>query len=115
MDNPKGMRLARTLLNIFVAVAVAMVPISAGVALAGSQDVSMGAHEADCCPHKTPCQKKVDDCGSFACVIKCLGSTAFLASAIGFLSVLSAKTMQAVAYAGLDSNLTAPPLPPPRI
>src|SRR5262245_60752507 len=109
------MHLARTFLNIFVAVAVAMVPISAGVALAGSQVVSVGTQEADCCLHKKPCQKKVDDCASFACVIKCLGSAAFLTSGIGLQPFPPAKPIQAVADAGLDSNPTAPPLPPPRI
>jgi hypothetical protein len=109
------MRLARTVLTVFVALAVAMVPLSAGMAVAKSHDVSMGAHGTDCCPHKKPCEKKADDCDSIACVLKCLGSSAFLASGIVLKSVPPAKPTQALAYAGLDSNPTAPPLPPPRV
>jgi hypothetical protein len=108
------MGFARTVLSVFVALAVVMVPISAGMAVAKSQDVSMGAHNGDCCPHKKSCQKKADGCGSMACVLKCLGSSAFLASGMALKSVPLAKPAQVLAFAGLASNPTAPPLPPPR-
>jgi hypothetical protein len=115
VDKPNAMHLARTVLTVFVALAVAMVPVSAGMAVAKSHDVSMGAHEADCCPHKKPCEKKADDCDSIACVFKRLGSSAFLATGIVLKSVPPAKPTQALAYAALNSNPTAPPLPPPRV
>jgi hypothetical protein len=109
------MRLARTILTVFVAISVAMIPLSAGMAVAKPHDVSFGTHQGDCCPNKKPCEKKADDCGSLACVLKCLGSSVFLASSIVLQSAPGAKPTLVLAYAGLDSNPTAPPLPPPRV
>ena len=88
-----------------------MIPISAGMAVAKSHDVFIGLYEADCCPNEKPCQKKADKCDSIACVLKHLDSSAFLASVIVLKSVPPAKPTQALAYADLDSNLPAPPLP----
>jgi hypothetical protein len=104
----------RALLVVLVAMSVAMLPFAGGMARAMSHDTSLTAPQADCCPHGKPCEK--NDCGSLAgCALKCFNFAGITVS--GVVSKPNAEAVVSPALAGLTphSNLTAPPLPPPRV
>ncbi len=73
----------RPILIAVIALAVALLPMAGGMALAMQHDASLTACQADCCPNGKPCEKKTDGCGSMAgCVLKCFNLTGAVAAQI---------------------------------
>jgi hypothetical protein len=127
------MRIARSILALFVAVALAMLPAAGHVSVAAASadpamtdmsamhhGVAMHHHEAsvdevaDCCPHKHDgSHNAVDDCATMAGCILCVG---FLASAPAELvsPVLLTSATIPFASAPLHSQTGSPPFRPPR-
>jgi hypothetical protein len=110
------MSTARTILIALIALAVALLPMAAGMAVAMPQDASFTAAPADCCPNGKPCEKKTDDCGSVAgCAIKCFNLTG--AVVVPFAAALTPSDLEkpSLALQGFRSMAENPPLPPPRV
>ena len=104
------MALARTVLTIMICLAVAALPASAG--LAGPR--AMGASTSAADNHATPCNKAVDDCGSFgACAIKCFNYIGSIPDPL--IVPVFAKAAPWYLAETLRPIIHVPPLPPPRI
>ncbi len=110
------MSTARTILIALIALAVALLPMAGGMALAMQHDASFAAAPADCCPNGKPCEKKADGCGSVAgCVLKCFNPTGAVAAP--FAAKLTPSDLEKPEFVTQTFHSPAenPPLPPPRI
>jgi hypothetical protein len=119
--------IVRTIVAVVIAIAVAVMPASAGGIAAGrmTQDASSGAvHSAtmsmDCMHHHAPGHrgsKNADDPASFAaCAAKCFNFAGVGAVAPAFAAAPTASRLRAVVVARrVTSNLAAPPFRPPRV
>jgi hypothetical protein len=107
----------RALFVAVVALSVAALPVASGMARAAmTHDASLAAPQTDCCPHHEPCEKKTNDCGSVAgCALKCFNLTGIIVSGAVSKPNAEALARPALLSLGLNSNPTAPPLPPPRV
>jgi hypothetical protein len=109
------MSTARTILIALIALAVALLPMAGGIALA-TPHASLTAPQADCCPNGKPCEKKTDGCGSMAgCVLKCFNLTGTVAAPFAVVVTPSALEKFALITQAFRSPTQNPPLPPPRI
>jgi hypothetical protein len=110
------MSTGRHILIALIALAVALLPVAGGMALALPHDASFAAANADCCPNGKPCEKETDGCGSVAaCVLKCCGLTGAIAAPVAVSLTVSALEKPALALQGFRSPAENPPLPPPRV
>jgi len=108
------MSIGRPLLIALIALAVALLPMAGGMALAMPHDASLTGH-ADCCPHGKPCEKKTDDCGSMAgCALKCFSFSGAMVSDAVVKPSPTADIAPVLDSLSFQSNRTAPLLPPPR-
>jgi hypothetical protein len=112
------MSAGRTILVALIALSLAMLPAASSVAHAKSLEGLISAVPSDCCQHSKPCnhQKTSDGCGSkIGCALKCFNFTGIIVS--GAVSKPNAEALARLALPslGLNSNPTAPPLPPPRV
>jgi hypothetical protein len=106
----------RPILIAVIALAVALLPMAGGMALAMPHDASFAATQADCCPHGKPCEKKTDGCGSVSgCVLKCFSLTVTIAAPVAVSLTASAQEKPALASQSFHSPAENPPLPPPRV
>jgi hypothetical protein len=111
-----AMRLTRAIVVALVALSVAMLPVTGGVAFATPHDTSLTASHTDCCPHGKPCEQKADDCGSVAgCLLKCCGVLASLPAPIKVALPALASEKPTHAPRSFRSPFEYPPLPPPRV
>ena len=109
------MSAGRTILIALIALAVAVLPMAGGIALA-THDASFTAAPADCCPHGKPCEKKTDGCGSVAgCVLKCFNLTGAVAAPFAASVMPSTLEKPALVTQAFRSPTQNPPLPPPRV
>ena len=70
----------RPILIALIALAVALLPMAGGMAVA-TPHAAFTAPQADCCPNGKPCEKKTNGCGSVAgCVLKCFNLTGAVAA-----------------------------------
>src|SRR5262245_50097180 len=118
-------RIARTIMAVLVAIAVAAMPAAAGVmAAAGPKaDASAamahaGDMPADCAHHHAPAdrgQKGSDDGAAMAaCAVHCFTYVGTVVP--GIAMTLTSSRLQPLASAGrIASSLAAPPFRPPRI
>ena len=111
------MTLVRTIFVAVVALSVAALPVASGMARAAmTLNASIAAPKTECCPHHQPCEKKTNDCGSVAgCAQKCFNHTGIIVSGAVSKPNAEAVARPALPSLGLNSNPTAPPLPPPRV
>jgi hypothetical protein len=106
----------RPILIAVIALAVALLPMAGGMALAMPHDASSTAPQADCCPSGKPCEKKTDGCGSMAgCVLKCFNLTVAVAAPFAVSLTLSGLEKPSFDLQGFRSPAENPPLPPPRV
>lgn len=111
-----SMSTGRPILIALIALAVALMPMAGGMALAMPHDASFTAAPSDCCPNGKPCEKKTDGCGSVAaCVLKCCGLTSAIAAPIAVSLTASAAEKPAFALQSFRSPAENPPQPPPRV
>jgi hypothetical protein len=111
-----SMSAGRTILIALIALAVGLLPMAGGMALAMPHDASFAAAPADCCPNGRPCEKKSDGCGSVAgCVLKCFNLIGAVAAP--FADTLTPSTLEqpALIAQAFRSPVENPPLPPPRV
>ena len=110
------MTLVRTIFVAVVALSVAALPITSGMARAAmTHEASLGAPQTECCPHHEPCEKKTNDCGSAAgCAAKCFNFSGTVATPFVVAVNRSALEKTALIVPGLRSSMDNPPLPPPR-
>ena len=65
----------RPILIALIALAVALLPVAGGMAVA-TPHAAFTAPQADCCPNGKPCEKKTNGCGSVSgCALKCFSLT----------------------------------------
>ena len=106
----------RPILIALIALAVALLPVAGGMALAMPHDASFTAPQADCCPNGKPCEKKTDGCGSVAgCVLKCFNLTGAVAAPFAASVTPSTLEKPALVTQAFRSPAENPPLPPPRV
>jgi hypothetical protein len=106
----------RPILIALIALAVALLPMAGGMAVAMPHDASFTAPQADCCPNGKPCEKKTDGCGSISgCVLKCFNLTGAIAAPTAVSLTASAAEKPAFALQSFCSPAENPPLPPPRV
>jgi hypothetical protein len=126
------MNIARTILSLLVAFAVAMLPIAGNAALpeksmdmsamsashvvSGSGDMSASEDMSDCCPHDSiPSDKSMNDCGCMAtCVLSGFGFWTPSSSFALFLLPLS-RFAPLPASTPFHSETGSPPFRPPRV
>jgi hypothetical protein len=120
------MNVGRTILALFVALSVAMLPTAAGAGVSSkspdwadmsmTEDVSMTEDMHDCCPPKAnPCDHAMDDCGSMAgCVLKSFSFAGTSSSVIVFPAT-SVKVIAPLEHNPFSSQTSAPPFRPPRV
>ena len=107
----------RAIVVILIAVSVAMLPISTGMAIAGTAVVSAVATQPGCCDHGQPCKgKNAGGCVSPAgCALKCGSvSAAIVGTALRLSPRPKTGTLPLFAWS-LFSPSYNPPLPPPRV
>jgi hypothetical protein len=111
------MRTLRAIMVAVVAFAVAMLPVGAGMVRAQAAGMSDATTASDCCPHTKPCEKKTaNDCGSDpGCMLKCFNFSGVIVSGVVAKLSLEAPLKPDFVSLSSHSNLTAPPLPPPRV
>ena len=111
-----SMSIVRTILIALTALAIALLPMAGGMALAMPHDASFTAPQADCCPNGKPCEKKTDGCGSMAgCVLKCFNLTGAVAAHVAAALTPSASEKPELLTQASPSLAENPPLPPPRV
>jgi hypothetical protein len=110
-----SMSTRRPILIAIIALAVALLPMAGGIALA-TPHASFTAPQADCCPNGKPCEKKTDGCGSVAgCVLKCFNLTGAVAAHVAAALTPSASEKPELLMQAFPSPAENPPLPPPRV
>ena len=110
------MSTGRHILIALIALAVALLPMAGGMALAMPHDASLTAPHSDCCPNGKPCEKKTDGCGSVAgCVLKCFNLTGAVAAPFADTVTPSTLEKPALVAQAFRSPAENPPLPPPRV
>ena len=103
----------RPILIAFIALAVALLPMAGGMALAMPHDASFMTAQAG--PNGKPCEKKTDGCGAVSgCVLKCFSLTGAVAAPFCSSLTPSALEKPALARQTFHSPAESPPLPPPR-
>lgn len=116
------MHLGRTILILFLALSVAVLPTAAGAAASAAaksadmSNMSSSMDDMDCCPHnKLHSEKAIDGCCSSmaTCPMNCFGM-AGTASVIYSPSLLSGLPFS-LASNPLRSHMGSPPFRPPRI
>jgi hypothetical protein len=111
-----SMSTGRPILIALIALAVALLPMAGGMALAMPHDAFLTASQTDCCPNGQPCEKKTDGCGSVAgCVLKCFSLTGAITAPVAISLMASALDGPAFALQSFRSPTENPPLPPPRV
>jgi hypothetical protein len=118
------MNVGRTILALFVALSVAMLPVAAGAGVSSkspadmsmTEDMAMTEGMPDCCPHQAnPCDHAMDDCGSMAgCVLKSFSFAGTSSSVIVFPATF-AKMIAPLEHNPFSSQTSAPPFRPPRL
>jgi hypothetical protein len=121
------MRLGRTILALFIAIAVAMLPVAGSIApsakssemtLSASADMDISASDDGCdrCPdHAKPCGKPMGDCGLMAaCALKCFPLSTADRAAIVFPSIPT-KLIPSLASHPPRPLSGNPPFRPPRV
>jgi hypothetical protein len=113
------MALARTILAVLIAVAVAILPALAGAAFklpaAGIAEMSVAEPMHNCCPDESnPCDRQVQDRTCMAtCVLNCFN---FWSAPFTYLTLpptdLTAVSLPATA--ALQARAVGPPFRPPR-
>ena len=116
------MRIGRTIVAIFVALAVATLPAATGFASGAMTAMEISASPAmpDCDHHhhnapggKT--QKSMDDCASMAgCALKCFNFTGTILAGIAYSSSASAALKPVRTSNNISSRMGSPPFRPPR-
>ena len=120
MRKGERMGIARTIVAVLVAVAVAMLPVASGAAfkLKSADTTEMSASEPmhDCCPNAgSPCEKAMDDCGSMAtCALTCCSYVGDFSSPLVYPLML-ADVMPWLPSGALRSQIGNPPFRPPRV
>jgi hypothetical protein len=110
------MSIGRPILITLIALALALLPMAGGMALAMPHDASCAAPQADCCPNSNPCEKKTDGCGAVAgCVLKCFNLTGAIAAPVAVALTASGLERPAFTPQNFHSPAKTPPLPPPRV
>jgi hypothetical protein len=111
-----SMNICRHILVTLIALAVALLPMAGGMALAMPHDASFTAAQADCCPNGKPCEKKTDGCGSVSgCVLKCFNLTGAIAAPVAVALRAAGLEKPALVTQAFRSPAENPPLPPPRV
>jgi hypothetical protein len=106
----------RAILIAVIALAVALLPVAGGMAVAMPHDASSAAAPSDCCPHGNPCEKKTDGCGSIAgCALKCFNFTGAVPAPVSDSLTPGALEKPALVAQAFRSPTENPPLPPPRV
>jgi hypothetical protein len=107
----------RTIIVVFVAMSVAMLPVAGGMVIVKSPDVVLTAAQSDCCAPGKPCEQKgTKDCGSLAaCALKCFSFSLALAGPAAVTPPAPALAKFARIAQNLSSASDNPPLPPPRV
>jgi hypothetical protein len=111
-----SMSTRRPILIALIALAVGLLPMAGGMALAMPHDATLTGPQADCCHDGKPCEKKTDDCGSVpGCALKCFNLTG--AVVVPFAAALTPSDLEkpSLALQGFRSPAENPPLPPPRV
>jgi hypothetical protein len=110
------MSTGRPILIAVIALAVALLPVAGGMAVAMPHDASFTTAPGDCCPNGKPCEKKTDGCGSMSdCVLKCFSLTAVVVAPVAVGLTPSALEKRALVAQDFRSPAENPPLPPPRV
>jgi hypothetical protein len=110
------MNALRTALVILIALSVGILPIQAGLAMAGNAAASIVVTQPDCCDHGQPCKSKTGGCESLpSCALKCASSSAAIVDAPPRISPLSPAIGRPFLVAGILATTDNPPLPPPRV
>ena len=105
----------RPILIALIALAVALLPMAGGMAVA-TPHAAFTAPQADCCPNGKPCEKKTNGCGSVAgCVLKCFNLTGAVAAPFAVSVTPSTLEKPALVTQAFRSPTQNPPLPPPRV
>jgi len=116
------MHLGRTILILFLALSVAVLPTAAGAAASAAaksadmSNMSSSMDEMDCCPHKNPSSEKATDgcCSSMAtCPMNCFGIAG--TSSLIIFPLLAGDLPFFLASNTLHSQTGSPPFRPPRI
>jgi hypothetical protein len=121
------MHAGRAILVLLLALAVAVLPMKDGAALAlksadmsdmatGMDHMSSAMEEMDCCPHKkVPTEKAVPDCCSSiaTCPMSCFGFTG--TSSFTVFPLLLGSVPPSLASSPLRSQTSSPPFRPPRV
>lgn len=123
------MNIARTIVAVFIAASVAMLPVAGGALAANSKDMSISSmgmtHSndmsismgmSDCCPHDSaPCYKTNSDCASMAA---CAGAVLSFCEPIFahyVFPLVLADVLSAPDSRTLRSYMSSPPFRPPRV
>jgi hypothetical protein len=120
MDIPRAMSFVRTLLALWIAAAVTMLPIAgAGALQLNSGDMTQASASEpmhDCCPQPgTPCEKGANGCASMAgCTLNCLSYPGGVGSALVY-SPVHTTAMPLFDGGALVPQTSSPPFRPPRI
>ena len=110
------MSIFRTILVVFIALAVAMLPAAGGFSPASAEHGAMlMTASPDCCPEGGRCNKVMPDCGSLAgCMLKCSAANGALPTPFALALTVSAKELPQLASQNLPAPSENPPAPPPR-
>ena len=112
------MRIAKTILVIFVGLSVAVLP--AAVGFAGAPQIASAVSMPDCDHHMHAPNGKTHDSGSdclsmAGCVLHCFSFTGVVAAAVASVPVASATLQPLRASDQLSPQLGSLPFRPPRV
>jgi hypothetical protein len=108
------MKAVRTIFALLIALAVATVPVSAGLAVPASSGAAEMAG-MDCCPQPAPCNKAVDDCAAMAvCALKCFNFFSPIVSDV-VAPTTAVEVGPMLAIEAPRSQSSQPPFRPPRV
>jgi hypothetical protein len=104
------MRAVRLILVVLIALALAVLPVSAGLAMPHGTMHETGMNASDDCP----CCDKTPDRAAHVCHVKCCGAVAILAAEQS-LAAPRAEAASEMPAAVLSPFISRPDPPPPRV